>query len=65
MGGQLKKPAGIKFRIFATAVVVLFAVGTWRGWSLTGGGRKGMKIPKNVRQSPGGYRSYAYWRGGK
>ena len=49
--------------LFALAVLGLYGCATWRGWQL-GFARKG-KIPQSVRQSSGGYRSFAYWRGGK
>ncbi len=35
----------------------------WRGWEI-GAGKRGL-IPASVRQAPGGYRSFTYWRGGK
>ena len=45
-------------------VVVAFCGYAWeRGFS-PGSGKRGM-IPQNVRQAPGGYRSYTFWQGGK
>ena len=51
------------FAIYALFVVGSYAVGSWKGWEL-GSKRRGF-IPQSVRQSPGGYRSYNFWRGGK
>ena len=51
------------YAVFALAVLGLYGCATWRGWEL-GFASKG-KIPQSVRQSSGGYRSFAYWRGGK
>lgn len=51
------------FAVFATGIVLLFGMSWTRGWEL-GGSKKGM-VPKTVRQSPGGYRSYHFWAGGK
>lgn len=51
------------YAIFALALLGLYGVATARGWEL-GGGKRGI-IPASVRQSPGGYRSFTYWRGGK
>ena len=48
---------------FALAILGLYGTATLRGWEL-GFASKG-KIPQSVRQSPGGYRSFVYWRGGK
>ena len=52
------------FAGFAVSVLVLYGAANVFGWSF-GSPRKGHVIPKNVRQKPGGYRSYVYWRGGK
>jgi hypothetical protein len=51
------------FVAYAVLVVGLYAVASLRGWEL-GSPRRGV-IPQSVRTSPGGYRSYNYWRGGK
>lgn len=48
---------------FATLVLVLYAVAGARGWEI-GIPRKGV-IPQDVRQAPGGYRSFGFWSGGK
>jgi hypothetical protein len=51
------------YAIFALALMGLYGAAALRGWEL-GGGKRGL-IPASVRQSPGGYRSFTYWRGGK
>jgi hypothetical protein len=43
--------------------VALYGIAQARGWEI-GGGQRGL-IPKNVRQAPGGYRSFHFWQGGK
>ena len=50
------------YLIYGLAVLGLWSVATASGWEL--GGHRG-HIPQSVRQSPGGYRSYNYWGGGK
>lgn len=55
------------YRFFAAGLVGLYAVVSWFGWSLTGPGKREV-IPAEIRQQPGGYRSYhsyTFWRGGK
>ena len=51
------------YALYALAVLGLYGVAAWSGWEL-GSGRRGL-IPASIRQSPGGYRYYTYWRGGK
>ena len=51
------------FPVYATLVVLLYAVASVRGWEM-GAPKRGF-IPQSIRQSPGGYRSYNFWRGGK
>jgi hypothetical protein len=51
------------FTVYAVLVLALYAVASLRGWEL-GAPRRGL-VPQSVRQSPGGYRSFNYWRGGK
>jgi hypothetical protein len=51
------------YAIFALALLGLYGVASLRGFEL-GAGKRGV-IPASVRQSPGGYRSFTYWRGGK
>jgi len=51
------------YTFFAMAVLGLYGVASWRGWDI-GSSRRGL-IPASVRQQPGGYRSFVFWRGGK
>jgi hypothetical protein len=51
------------FVVYALLVTGLYAVASLKGWEI-GSPRRGV-IPQSVRTSPGGYRSYNYWRGGK
>ncbi len=51
------------YEVFALGVVVLYAVACWAGWGFLPS-RRGF-LPAGIRQSPGGYRSYSFWRGGK
>lgn len=51
------------YAVYALTVLGLYGLATWRGWEPSSP-RRGV-IPASVRQSPGGYRSYNYWRGGK
>jgi hypothetical protein len=51
------------YTAYALAVLGLWALATWKGWDL-GATKRGL-IPQDVRQAPGGYRSFNYWRGGK
>ena len=48
---------------YAAALLTLYSAATVRGWELWPARHD--KIPQSVRQAPGGYRSFAYWRGGK
>jgi hypothetical protein len=51
------------YAVFAMTVLGLYGLATWRGWEM--GAEKRGFIPAGVRQAPGGYRSFNYWRGGK
>ena len=51
------------FTVYAAMVLGLYSLASWRGWEV-GASKRGL-IPQSVRQSPGGYRSYNFWRGGK
>ena len=53
----------MSFRWIASALVFFFFALDWSGFG-SSPGEKG-KAPPGVRQSPGGYRSYHLWRGGK
>jgi hypothetical protein len=51
------------YMVYGMIILGLYGLATWRGWE-PGSARRGI-IPQSVRQSPGGYRSYNFWRGGK
>jgi len=51
------------FVVYMLGVLGLYGLSTYQGWELLAA-KKGF-IPASVRQAPGGYRSYSYWRGGK
>jgi hypothetical protein len=51
------------YGVFAALVLTLYGMAAWKGWEI-GSPKRGF-IPASVRQAPGGYRSYGYWRGGK
>lgn len=44
-------------------ILGMYGTAAWNGWELFAD-KRGL-IPPDVRHSPGGYRSYGYWRGGK
>ena len=51
------------YTVFAMLVLGLYGFASWRGWEMRSS-RRGF-IPASVRQSPGGYRSFVFWGGGK
>jgi hypothetical protein len=54
------------YRAFAAGMFVLYGLASWNGWQM-GADKRGV-IPADVRQQPGGYRSYhsyTFWHGGK
>ncbi len=51
------------YLLFGIATLALYGTASWRGWELFAA-KRGF-VPQSVRQSPGGYRTYNYWRGGK
>jgi hypothetical protein len=54
------------YRFFAAGVFLLYGLASWNGWQM-GSAKRGV-IPADIRQQPGGYRSYhsyTFWRGGK
>ena len=55
------------YRFFAGGLVAFFTTISWLGWAITGPSKHGV-IPTEIRQQPGGYRSYhsyTFWHGGK
>ncbi len=51
------------YAVYALSILTLTGAATWAGWEPFAA-KRGL-IPASVRQAPGGYRSYGYWRGGK
>jgi hypothetical protein len=51
------------FLFYVLGVVGLYGLATRRGLEPFAA-KRGL-VPASVRQAPGGYRSYSYWRGGK
>ena len=51
------------YTAFALGVMGLWGASAWSGWELFAAKKE--RIPQTVRQAPGGYRSFVYWRGGK
>ncbi len=51
------------YQALAVVIVLLYAVASWSGWGFLPH-RRGF-LPAGIRQAPGGYRSYSFWRGGK
>ena len=43
-------------------VLLLYAAAAWSGWELTTSPRQ--TLPADVRNSPGGYRSFHFWHSG-
>jgi hypothetical protein len=52
-----------QYSVFGLSILVLYMLSSWWGWGFAVG-QRGF-VPAGVRQSPGGYRSYSFWRGGK
>jgi len=52
------------FVVYGAALLGLFGWSSWHGWDVLAAHRSG-KLPTNIRQAAGGYRSYTFWRGGK
>ena len=51
------------YLMFGIATLALYGTASWRGWELFAA-KRGF-VPSEVRQAPGGYRAYGFWRGGK
>jgi hypothetical protein len=51
------------YAVYALTIFGFYGIAAWRGWELFAD-KRGV-IPANVRQAPGGYRSYTFWGGGK
>ena len=55
----MKRP----FSVNDLPMFAIYTVASSKGWEMRAP-RRGF-IPQSVRQSPGGYRSFNFWRGGK
>ena len=51
------------YTLFTLGLLGFYTLSSWRGYELFSATRG--FLPKDARQSPGGYRSYSFWRGGK
>jgi hypothetical protein len=50
------------YLVLGTGVLLLYVVAAWSGWELTTAPRQ--VLPPDVRNSPGGYRSFHFWHSG-
>ena len=50
------------YLFLGACVLVLYAAAAWGGWELTTSPRQ--FVPADVRNSPGGYRSFHFWHSG-
>ena len=50
------------YLVLGTGVLLLYGVAAWSGWELSTSQRQ--KLPADVRNSPGGYRSFHFWHSG-
>jgi FtsH-binding integral membrane protein len=55
------------YLLLGAGLLLLYGVAAWSGWELSTSQRQ--TLPADVRNSPGGYRSFHFWhsgyRGGK
>ncbi|HWX42257.1 MAG TPA: hypothetical protein VN345_13995 [Blastocatellia bacterium] len=50
------------YMLVGVAVIGLYGMASFRGWEL--GNPERQVVPADVRQSPGGYRSFHFWHSG-
>ena len=50
------------YLVLGSAVLLLYVAAAWSGWELTTSQRQ--VLPPDVRNSPGGYRSFHFWHSG-
>ena len=50
------------YLIFGACVLLLYGAAAWSGWELTTASRQ--TLPADVRNAPGGYRSFHFWHSG-
>ena len=55
------------YAVLGAGALMLYSVAAWSGWEV--GSPQRQQLPADVRNSPGGYRSFHFWhsgyRGGK
>ena len=50
------------YLLFGVAVLALYVTAAWSGWEIDSSPRQ--ILPADVRNSPGGYRSFHFWHSG-
>jgi hypothetical protein len=50
------------YLVLGAALLLLYLAASWLGWELTTAPRQ--VLPPDVRNSPGGYRSFHFWHSG-
>ncbi|HEX8721730.1 MAG TPA: hypothetical protein VF736_13935 [Pyrinomonadaceae bacterium] len=50
------------YLLLGAGVLLLYGAASWGGWELTTASRQ--TLPADVRNSPGGYRSFHFWHSG-
>lgn len=50
------------YLLIGGGLLLLYSVAAWSGWELSTAARQ--VIPADVRNSPGGYRSFHFWHSG-
>ncbi|HEX6182718.1 MAG TPA: hypothetical protein VFZ44_02325 [Pyrinomonadaceae bacterium] len=50
------------YLVLGTGVLLLYGVAAWSGWEFSTSQRQ--VLPADVRNSPGGYRSFHFWHSG-
>jgi hypothetical protein len=50
------------YLVLGAGLLLLYVLASWSGWELTTAPRQ--MLPPDVRNSPGGYRSFHFWHSG-
>jgi hypothetical protein len=50
------------YLVVGVAALLLYVAASWMGWEVTTSPRQ--QLPPDVRNSPGGYRSFHFWHSG-
>jgi hypothetical protein len=50
------------YLLIGGGLLLLYAVAAWNGWEISASPRQ--FVPADVRNSPGGYRSFHFWHSG-